>query len=95
MTVSDAASPPPAVLRGIADLPGPRGWPVVGNLFQLRRDVIHQGIERWCERYGAIFKFRIAKRQLVVVSDHTLIAEVLRSTRPCRPGMRRNGACCK
>jgi cytochrome P450 len=78
MTVSDAASPPPAALRGIADLPGPSGWPVVGNLFQLRRDVIHQGIERWCQLYGTLFKFRIGKRQLVVVSDHTLIAEVLR-----------------
>jgi len=78
MSASDAASPPPAALRGIADLPGPRGWPLVGNLFQLRRDVIHQGIERWCRRYGGLFKFRIARRTLVVVSDHALINDVLR-----------------
>jgi cytochrome P450 len=47
-------------------------------MFQLRRDVIHQGIERWCERYGALFRFRIGRRELVVVSDHALIADVLR-----------------
>lgn len=76
MSASDTATTPP--LRDVADLPGPRGWPVVGSLFQLRRDVIHQGIERWCERYGALFKLRLGKRQLVVVSDHALIAEVLR-----------------
>jgi cytochrome P450 len=77
MTASHTAGPTPS-LRRIADLPGPRGWPLVGNLFQLRRDVIHQGIEHWCERYGALFKFRIGRRQLVVVSDHALIADVLR-----------------
>ncbi len=78
MTAHDAASPPPSALRRIADLPGPPGWPWVGNLFQLKRDVIHQGVERWCERYGSLFRFRIGRRQLVVVSDHALINEVLR-----------------
>jgi cytochrome P450 len=76
MTASLPAGPG-AVLR-IADLPGPRGWPLVGNLFQLRRDVIHQGVERWCRRYGSLFRFRIGRRELVVVSDHALINDVLR-----------------
>ena len=78
MTATRAAGPPSGNLRRLDDLPGPRGWPVVGNLFQLRRDVIHQDVERWCQRYGALFRFRIGRRQLVVVSDHALIAEVLR-----------------
>ena len=78
MTASHAAGPPQGGLRHIADLPGPRGWPVVGNLFQLRRDVIHQGVERWCEQYGSLFRFRIGRRQLLVLSDHALITDVLR-----------------
>jgi cytochrome P450 len=78
MTVTHAAGPPSGAVRRIDDLPGPRGWPLVGSLFQLRRDVIHQDIERWCQRYGALYKFRIGRRRLVVVSDHALIAEVLR-----------------
>jgi cytochrome P450 len=78
MTAIHAAGPSQGGQRRIADLPGPRGWPWVGNLFQLKRDVIHQGVERWCEQYGPLFRFRIGRRQLVVVSDHALINEVLR-----------------
>jgi len=77
MTALNAAGPP-ASLRRIADLPCPRGWPLVGNLFQLRREVIHQGVERWARQYGALFRMRIGRQQLVVVSDHALINEVLR-----------------
>lgn len=69
---------PPLSSRRIADLPGPRGWPLVGNLFQLRREVIHQGVERWARQYGALFRLRIGRQRLVVVSDHALINEVLR-----------------
>src|SRR5262245_58045097 len=78
MSTSEAAGPATAAARRIDDLPGPCGWPLVGNLFQLRRDVIHQDIERWCRSYGALFKFRIGRRRLVVVSDHALVADVLR-----------------
>jgi cytochrome P450 len=78
MTASLPAGPGSGAIRRIADLPGPRGWPLVGNLFQLRRDVIHQGVERWCQRYGALFRLRIGRRRLVVVSDHALINDVLR-----------------
>jgi cytochrome P450 len=78
MSASLPVRPPSGTVRRIADLPGPRGWPLVGSLFQLRRDVIHQDVERWCERYGSLFRFRIGPRELVVLSDHALIAEVLR-----------------
>jgi cytochrome P450 len=77
MTPSRTAGPTPTIRR-IADLPGPRGWPLVGNLLQLRRDVIHRDVERWCGRYGTLFKLRLGRRRLVVLSDHALIAEVLR-----------------
>ena len=78
MTATHTVGPPQGGLRRIADLPGPPGRPLVGNLFQLKRDVIHQGVERWCEQYGSLFKFRIGRRQLLVVADHALIADVLR-----------------
>ena len=78
MTATHTVGPPQGGLRSIADLPGPPGRPLVGNLFQLKRDVIHQGVERWCEQYGSLFKFRIGRRQLLVVADHALIADVLR-----------------
>jgi cytochrome P450 len=64
--------------RRIEDLPGPRGLPLVGNLFQLRRATIHQSVERWCREYGPVFRFGIGRRRIVVLSDHESIAAVLR-----------------
>lgn len=65
-------------LRSIHSLPGPRGWPVVGSLFQLRPATVHQGVERWARRYGPVFRFRVGPRQLLVLADHAEIAAVLR-----------------
>ena len=65
-------------LRRIADLPSPRGWPLVGHLFQLRRDSVHRGVERWCRELGPLFRFRAGARTLVVVADHDAIAALLR-----------------
>lgn len=72
-----------AVVREIADLPGPRGLPVVGSLFQLHRPVIHQDIERWVRQYGELFRVRMGSRELVVVADHEMLASILRD-RPDR-----------
>ncbi|HMN79522.1 MAG TPA: cytochrome P450 [Burkholderiaceae bacterium] len=72
-----------AVVREIADLPGPRGLPVVGNLFQLHRPVIHQDIERWVRQYGELFRVRMGARELVVIADHEMLASILRD-RPDR-----------
>lgn len=72
------ASSTGSVPRQIDDLPGPRGLPLVGNLFQLHRATIHRSVERWCHEYGPLFAFRIGARRIVVVADHERIAAVLR-----------------
>ncbi|HSW24695.1 MAG TPA: cytochrome P450 [Burkholderiaceae bacterium] len=74
-TLRTPSSPHP---RRIDDLPGPRGWPLVGNLFQVNRASIHRSVERWCREFGAAFTFRIGRRRIVVVADHEQIAAVLR-----------------
>jgi len=71
-----------AVVREIADLPGPRGLPVVGNLFQVHRPVIHQNIERWVRQYGELFRMRLGQRDMVVIADHEVLTSLLRE----RPG---------
>jgi cytochrome P450 len=68
----------PRGVRQVDDLPGPRGWPLVGNLFQLHRATIHRSVERWCREFGPLFTFRIGRRRLVVLSDHELITAALR-----------------
>ncbi len=81
-TASDspaAGGPAPvAALRQLSDLPGPRGWPVLGNIMQVRPARIHQHIERWCPQYGPMFRLRFGAQRLLVVSDHALINGLMR-----------------
>lgn len=77
-----------APLRQIADLPGPSGWPLIGNALQLDTERIHLVLEDWCGKYGPLFRFRIGRTDVLAVADTALIAQVLRE----RPEQFRRGA---
>jgi cytochrome P450 len=65
--------------RTIRDLPGPRRMPLLGNLHQtwwLPRS--HEVVERWAERYGPIFRFKVGSRLIVVVSEEDEVNRILR-----------------
>jgi cytochrome P450 len=64
--------------RRITDLPGPRGWPLVGNLLQIDRQRLHQHLEQWAEQYGEIYRIRLATRNFVIVSNPEAVAAALR-----------------
>jgi hypothetical protein len=65
--------------RRIAELPGPRGLPLFGNLHQLWRiERSHLVAEEWAERYGPIVKFHVGRRLSLYVSDVDEINRVLR-----------------
>ena len=66
------------ILRNIADLPGPRGLPLLGNLLQIDRTRVHASVEQWSREYGPLFRFRLASRQFMVVADHDAISTLLR-----------------
>jgi cytochrome P450 len=51
---------------------------VFGNLLQIEPTRMHQQFERWSAEYGSFFRLQLRKRQVVVVSDHEIIASVLR-----------------
>ena len=67
-----------APLREIADLPGPRGLPIVGNAFQIERNRLHQNVEAWGREFGPLFRFRLGRRTLLVLSDHEALMVALR-----------------
>ncbi|MFO1270421.1 MAG: cytochrome P450 [Rubrivivax sp.] len=67
----------PAATR-VQDLPGPRGWPVFGNLFQLPRSTMHLQVEAWGREFGPLFTFRALGRRAVVLGDPDRVAELLR-----------------
>lgn len=77
-TPAATAISPPRVLRRWDELPGPRGVPVFGNLLQLESTRVHQQLEAWCERYGPVYRLKLGPRRIVVMGDHTLIAQALR-----------------
>ncbi|MCW7539678.1 cytochrome P450 [Aquabacterium sp. A7-Y] len=74
--------PLPARTRRIDELPGPRPWPLVGNLLQLDRQRIHLRLEEWERRYGPVYRLRLGRTSLAVISDPNTITQVLRA----RPG---------
>jgi cytochrome P450 len=65
-------------LREIKDLPGPRAWPVVGNLLSIKPLRIHQDMESLARRYGTVFRVFFGRRAILVIADHLLVAGVLR-----------------
>ncbi len=75
--VSTAASATPPARR-IADLPGPRGLPLVGNLLQVDRRRLHQHVEAWARQFGPLFRFQLGPRTLVGVADHEVLHALLR-----------------
>ena len=66
-------------LRDVADLPGPRGWPIVGNALQLDLDQLHLVFERWAAQYGRMYTFRLGLDRGLVLSDPELTQQVMRA----------------
>jgi cytochrome P450 len=66
-------------LRTIADLPGPRRLPLIGNAHQLlRASRIHQTFEAWGRHYGPMVRVDIGRRQIICVGDGDAINEILK-----------------
>jgi cytochrome P450 len=65
-------------VKRIADLPGPRGLPILGNLLQIDTASLHLVAEKWSRQYGDVFRFRIGPRQLVALANPEVIAAALR-----------------
>jgi cytochrome P450 len=60
------------------ELPAPPGWPIAGNLFQLKQDRIHLILEDWARKYGSFYRLRAANRKALIIADHAGIMQVLK-----------------
>ncbi|HAT33305.1 MAG TPA: cytochrome P450 [Janthinobacterium sp.] len=65
-------------LRRIRSLPGPFALPFVGSALQLTRQRVHQDFERWCRRYGPLFRVVLGNVTMLVVADHASVGAILR-----------------
>uniref|UniRef100_J3S481 Cytochrome P450 1B1 n=1 Tax=Crotalus adamanteus TaxID=8729 RepID=J3S481_CROAD len=57
-------------------LPGPVGWPLVGNALQLGRHP-HLTFCELAKRYGDVFQFRLGSRSIVVLNGEATIRQAL------------------
>jgi len=64
--------------REVDDLPGPRPFPMLGNVHQLESRSVHLVLERWAARHGSVYAFRIGGAPIVVISDPDLVNAVFR-----------------
>lgn len=73
----------------INDLSGPQGWPVIGNLLQLKSTRLHLILEDWARQFGAFYKLKVLGHRVLILSDPEIILQVLKA----RPdNFRRNKA---
>nr|WP_243672021.1 cytochrome P450 [Paraburkholderia kirstenboschensis] len=68
--------------RTVEQLPGPKGFPFLGNTLQYKPGRLHLVLEQWCREFGPMYTFRLMGRPFVAIADPHLISEVLRE----RPG---------
>ena len=76
--MSGAAPAAIGTQRRIADLPGPRGLPLLGNAAQIWPRRAHIDFENWARRYGTFYRARLGPLTLLVVSDPAAIQAMLR-----------------
>lgn len=74
----DDVRPASLPLADIERLPGPKGWPLLGNLPDIELPRIHQQLEAWAREYGPLFKVRLGRKTLVCVTDLAAIRQILR-----------------
>jgi cytochrome P450 len=74
-----AAASGPRRVRAISELPGPRGLPLLGNMLQLETHRWHTILNAWADQFGPMYRYRGLNRDAVVISDASLINEVLRN----------------
>ncbi|NXS27764.1 CP1A5 protein, partial [Pomatostomus ruficeps] len=64
------------VPEGLRRPPGPRGFPVLGNVLELRKDT-HLALSRLSRRYGDVMEVRIGTRPVLVLSGLETIRQAL------------------
>ena len=69
---------PQRPLRKVADLPGPKGSPIMGNVKQINSPRFHRVLEDWGREFGPLYRFRILQQNVMVTAERDIIAALLR-----------------
>ncbi|NWR33509.1 CP1A5 protein, partial [Tachuris rubrigastra] len=64
------------VPKGLKSPPGPRGYPILGNVLELRKDT-HLALSKLSQKYGDVMEVRIGMRPVLVLSGLETIKQAL------------------
>nr|XP_009680937.1 PREDICTED: cytochrome P450 1A5-like [Struthio camelus australis] len=64
------------VPKGLKRPPGPRGYPILGNVLELRKDP-HLALTKLSQKYGDVMEIRIGSRPVLVLSGLDTIKQAL------------------
>jgi cytochrome P450 len=64
--------------RSLADVPGPRGLPLLGNLLQVDTARFHLTLEEFWRAHGDLFSFRLGPSRCLGIADPTLVRSMMR-----------------
>ena len=76
---TDAGAGGGIVRQRLEDLPGPRGLPLFGNMFEIRLDRFHLVLENWAAMYGSFYVYHMGPHTVLVISDAAVSEQVLRA----------------
>lgn len=64
--------------RTMADLSGPKGLPVLGNMLKMTGHQWHLTLAQWVRDFGPLFKVTVPNGAIVVIADRTTAGTMLR-----------------
>ncbi|NWI69550.1 CP1A4 protein, partial [Todus mexicanus] len=64
------------VPQGLKSPPGPRGYPIIGNVLELRKDT-HLALTKLSQKYGDVMQITIGTRPVVVLSGLETVRQAL------------------
>lgn len=66
-------------VRKLRHIPGPPGWPLIGNAYQMDYSYPYKRFTEWSKSYGNIFRVTVFGKDIVILSDPEAIHEMLTS----------------
>ncbi len=67
----------PGTPRTLDSLPGPKGWPLLGSVLELRPETSHLAFERWAREHCTPYTFRIGRSRAVAIAAPDAVRAVM------------------
>ena len=65
------------------EIPGPKGWPLIGNLRQVDSGKLHVTLNSFKKTYGSLYKFSVFSTRIIVISDKEFMERAFSQRQLC------------